>query len=151
MPEEPLQRFEKAVEAYAALRMSPARTVAQLIHAGFPIPLIRERFPEVSAAAFEPQAIVSAQNAQKRAQPEAPIVKATAVLPPHAPATDPLAEGVSFQYVPLIQCSFPHADPGEQTHFTRRNGWLELTLSTARPDAGLPYGVPARLLTMYCA
>jgi hypothetical protein len=58
--------------------------------------------------------------------------------------------GMSFQYVPLIQCSFPHADPGGQTVFTRRNGWLELTLSTARPETGLPYGVPARLLTIYC-
>ena len=56
-----------------------------------------------------------------------------------------------LQYVPLIQCSFPHMDPGAATHFSRRNGWLELTLSTARPDTGLPYGVPARLLTMYCA
>jgi hypothetical protein len=62
-----------------------------------------------------------------------------------------LSAGISFQYVPLIQCSFPHADPGDITHFSRRNGWLELTLSTARPDTGLPYGVPARLLTMFCA
>jgi hypothetical protein len=59
--------------------------------------------------------------------------------------------GISFQYVPLIQCSFPHADPGELATFTRRNGWLELTLSTTRHDSGLPYGVPARLLTIYCA
>lgn len=59
--------------------------------------------------------------------------------------------GLSFQYVPLIQCSFPHADPGEATTFSRRNGWLELTLSTARAETGLPYGVPARLLTIYCA
>jgi Plasmid encoded RepA protein len=59
--------------------------------------------------------------------------------------------GISFQYVPLIQCSFPHADPGELAMFTRRNGWLELTLSTTRRDTGLPYGVPARLLTIYCA
>jgi hypothetical protein len=66
-------------------------------------------------------------------------------------ATDPASEGISFQYVPLIQCSFPHTDPGALTHFTRRNGWLELTLSATRPDMGLPYGVPARLLTMYCA
>src|SRR6185312_7632684 len=72
-------------------------------------------------------------------------------LPRAVIAEDPLAAGVSFQYVPLIQCSFPHADPGAQTQFTRRNGWLELTLSTARPDTGLPYGVPARLLTIYCA
>jgi hypothetical protein len=61
------------------------------------------------------------------------------------------AEGISFQYVPLIQCSFPHADPGEITTFTRKNGWLELTLGTTRPESGLPYGVPARLLTIYCA
>jgi len=60
------------------------------------------------------------------------------------------AEGISFQYVPLIQCSFPHADPKHATTFTRRNGWLELTLGTTRPDVGLPYGVPARLLTIYC-
>jgi len=59
-------------------------------------------------------------------------------------------DGMSFQYVPLIQCSFPHADPGEQTLFTRRNGWLEVTLSTTRPHTGLPYGVPARLLTIHC-
>lgn len=61
------------------------------------------------------------------------------------------ANAISFQYVPLIQCSFPHADQGELSSFTRRNGWLELTLSTARKDFGLPYGVPARLLTIYCA
>lgn len=75
--------------------------------------------------------------------------------PPSPAATSPastvLSDGISFQYVPLIQCSFPHADPGALTQFTRRNGWLELTLSTARPDTGLPYGVPARLLTIYCA
>jgi len=60
-------------------------------------------------------------------------------------------EGISFHYVPLIQCSFPHADPGVARTFTRRNGWLELTLGTTRPETGLPYGVPARLLTIYCA
>jgi hypothetical protein len=60
------------------------------------------------------------------------------------------AEGISFQYVPLIQCSFPHADPKLATSFTRKNGWLELTLGTTRPEYGLPYGVPARLLTIFC-
>src|ERR1700729_2705957 len=70
---------------------------------------------------------------------------------PVSVAADSSDAGISFQYVPLIQCSFPHADPGELATFTRRNGWLELTLSTARGDTGLPYGVPARLLTMYCA
>ena len=70
----------------------------------------------------------------------------------HTTATGAIgSNAISFQYVPLIQCSFPHADPGELTTFSRRNGWLELTLSTARKDFGLPYGVPARLLTIYCA
>ena len=77
-------------------------------------------------------------------------VAATVVTSP--PANSAVAaDGVSFQYVPLIQCSFPHADPGDQPRFTRRNGWLELTLSTTRAQIGLPYGVPARLLTIYCA
>ena len=72
--------------------------------------------------------------------------------PPVRTAIDvPEQSAISFQYVPLIQCSFPHADQGELSTFTRRNGWLELTLSTARRDVGLPYGVPARLLTIYCA
>ena len=66
-------------------------------------------------------------------------------------ALDAAEEGISFHYVPLIQCSFPHADPGEARSFTRKNGWLELTLGTTRPETGLPYGVPARLLTIYCA
>jgi hypothetical protein len=84
--------------------------------------------------------------APSASRPRSVAAAATSAAPPHA-----LSEGISFQYVPLIQCSFPHADPGPLTHFTRRNGWLELTLSTGRPETGLPYGVPARLLTMYCA
>jgi len=88
--------------------------------------------------------------------PSTPPASASVQAPSSTSATGEatgaaLSEGISFQYVPLIQCSFPHADPGALTQFTRRNGWLELTLSTARPDTGLPYGVPARLLTIYCA
>lgn len=79
------------------------------------------------------------------------LPRAVAITQKNPPLPDTLREGISFQYVPLIQCSFPHTDPGALTHFTRRNGWLELTLSATRPDTGLPYGVPARLLTMYCA
>src|SRR5258708_9821595 len=59
-------------------------------------------------------------------------------------------EGISLQYVPLIQCSFPRADPKHASSFSRKNGWLELTLGTTRPEYGLPYGVPERLLTIYC-
>jgi hypothetical protein len=52
-------------------------------------------------------------------------------------------------YVPLIQCTFPHSDPGGLTSYTRRNGHLELTIATSLPTVGLPYGVPARLLAIY--
>ena len=59
-------------------------------------------------------------------------------------------ESLSFQYIPLIQCSMPHADPGSQAVFSRRNGWTEVTLATVQADRiGLPYGVPARLLTIF--
>ena len=155
--------FESACRECQARGMSPARSVAQLLHAGFAVALIRARFPQVSPAAFE-------KTVAREPVPAAPTVRIeprrTAVPMAEASAlTERLVQrllssaaapptpsaGLSFQYVPLIQCSFPHADPGAQTHFTRRNGWLELTLSTARPDAGLPYGVPARLLTMFCA
>lgn len=148
-----MARFEKAVRGYANAGMSPARTVAQLLHARFPPTLVRARFPEVAAAAFEPAraANPTVQQTNAHGMAQRIVQKALAAPTPVAVLPDALAEGVSFQYVPLIQCSFPHADPGSQTHFTRRNGWLELTFSTARPDAGLPYGVPARLLTMFCA
>ncbi len=120
----------------------------------------------VGSAAAEQGAMpaVPASVLAERVTRNAIATSAPAVTPPRTSIPTPvptsapaelagsaLSDGISFQYVPLIQCSFPHADPGALTQFTRRNGWLELTLSTARPDTGLPYGVPARLLTIYCA
>ncbi|MGB9330084.1 MAG: replication protein RepA [Steroidobacteraceae bacterium] len=106
------------------------------------------------APPLPPSAQALTQRVLAKIASPAPTLAASAhaqpILPHPGEGAD-LSEGVSFQYVPLIQCSFPHADPGAQTSFTRRNGWLELTLSTARPETGLPYGVPARLLTIYCA
>ena len=110
--------------------------------------------PVLPVGALAERVVRKTASASSRSTPPA---AASVPTRSHAPVTKPepasttLSEGISFQYVPLIQCSFPHADPGALTQFTRRNGWLELTLSTARPDAGLPYGVPARLLTIYCA
>jgi Plasmid encoded RepA protein len=114
---------------------------------------------EEAAATAVPSVVAVLQRitarivAQPTANPSRPaaIPRAFAATQESTASQEAVSEGISFQYVPLIQCSFPHADPGALTHFTRRNGWLELTLSTARPDTGLPYGVPARLLTMYCA
>jgi len=110
------------------------------------------RHASVAASCSNPlssQSITTTKTPSHRAAlpPSVPIPSATKrVLDNAVTAT----EGISFQYVPLIQCSFPHADPKDATTFTRKNGWLELTLGTTRPDAGLPYGVPARLLTIYC-
>ena len=147
---------------YAEIGLSPERTVGQLLRAGYPIAMVRERFPDAADHLFltpaEPGAVrTSHAAASKPAQEIARQVLARAVAVSHpAPLATSGDDGdrvdtVSFQYVPLIQCSFPHADPGDATSFTRRNGWLELTLSTAKAQTGLPYGVPARLLTIYCA
>jgi len=161
------EQIEKACRLYAELGFSSERIAAQLVRSGYPSDLVRARFPQLPAAAFpEPPA------SRARARQTMPKVPASAQAPTPISALLPrlsptlasdvrvqappdtaiaLASGVSFQYVPLIQCSFPHADPHDIATFTRRNGWLELTLSATRRDMGLPYGVPARLLTIYCA
>ena len=176
-----LAALDKALRIFSDMRLSPERTVAQLLKAGISPDLFRTQFPQLPDQHFAPVATDPKLRAALYAKPPATGSQRRAPLPPSAqaltqrvlqkiaapvptvaatarvsPACETslgadLSEGVSFQYVPLIQCSFPHADPGEQTCFTRRNGWLELTLSTARPETGLPYGVPARLLTIYCA
>jgi hypothetical protein len=130
----------------------------KLLAAGWPVDQLKVRFPDFPESAFQHPV---GQGAD--ATPSITTTKTQrhrAALPPSVPIPQAMkrvldnavtgAEGISFQYVPLIQCSFPHADPKEATSFTRKNGWLELTLGTTRPDAGLPYGVPARLLTIYC-
>jgi hypothetical protein len=157
--------LDDRLQRFSASGMSRAGMLAQLNLAGYPIELLRRRFPEMPDVAF---GLVKPTTPPADDQP-----KGRAATPrTHAPARDsgskdvaPTAatysrdlaqqaaaeEGISFHYVPLIQCSFPHADPGESRTFSRRNGWLELTLGTTRPETGLPYGVPARLLTIYCA
>jgi len=172
---QPDAALDKALRIYAEVGLSPERTVGQLLRAGFSPEQLRARFPGVPERLLAAPVAPDPKLRQALTRPRAPSIAAHAgqggaALPPtaaqllqplltrrvteHPAATRApaiLAGGLSFQYVPLIQCSFPHADPGATAHYTRRNGWLELTLSTARPDTGLPYGVPARLLTMYCA
>jgi hypothetical protein len=155
--------FDRAVRLYAEIGLSPERTVGQLLRAGFPVSAVRAQFPQLAENLFvvptEPHS-VRARGVSSTAVPAIAEIVAQRLLTSSAPTVAPVAlktlsgdasDGISFQYVPLIQCSFPHADPGPERSFTRRNGWLELTLSTARADTGLPYGVPARLLTIYCA
>jgi hypothetical protein len=152
-------QIEKACRLYAGFGYAPERIAAQLIRSGYPASLVRARFPSLAADAFPDVAAGKVLARSERHAPPAPNVGAQlpplTVAPPVADmaagARAALSSGISFQYVPLIQCSFPHADPGDAATFTRRNGWLELTLSATRRDTGLPYGVPARLLTIYCA
>jgi hypothetical protein len=171
--------LDERLQRFAAKGMSRAGILAQLRLAGYPVDKLRQRFPEFSDVAFGPvpastppaatvvrAALRSSPSTLPRARRESvPGGSLSAVPASRRPSeasrerpqlraqlqTAEEGDGISFHYVPLIQCSFPHADPGEAHSFTRRNGWLELTLGTTRPETGLPYGVPARLLTIYCA
>jgi hypothetical protein len=164
--------LDKRVRLYREMGFTAEKTVTQLCRFGFDHTLIASRFPTVHRDAYVATAPTKRSSRAGQSAPTAPAqLSLTRVLdrlairapgssrsaappaptPALAPCIDPSPDAISFQYVPLIQCSFPHTDPGEVTAFSRRNGWLELTLSTSRPEVGLPYGVPARLLTIYCA
>ncbi len=170
----PTELIDSRIQKYASLGYSRERTLQQLLSARLPVELLKARFAEMpdNAFAVEPPkqayGTLTSSFPAKISQPipanrtDTPKLQPIGVASrPPVPITPPVGkilqpgvtaeEGISFQYVPLIQCSFPHADPGNVSSFTRRNGWLELTLGTTRPDTGLPYGVPARLLTIYCA
>jgi hypothetical protein len=154
--------IDRHIQRYTDEEIPRPQIFAKLLAARWPLEQLRARFTEFPETAFQ---YPPSDGRPRRANEEVTGMKSPGL--PSAPisgvtrstsaatkrvvdnaVTDP--KGISFQYVPLIQCSFPHADPKDATTFTRRNGWLELTLGTTRPDAGLPYGVPARLLTIYC-
>jgi len=148
--------IDRRIEEYSKQNLSRQSILEQLLAVGWPLDQLRPRFPEFPEAMFRYPQNLSPSLARLPA-PTLPT-NTRFTLPSVAnPSVDratanavTVAEGISFQYVPLIQCSFPHADPKDATTFTRKNGWLELTLGTTRPEGGLPYGVPARLLTIYC-
>jgi hypothetical protein len=150
-------RLERAIALYREHGFPLDRMLLQLIQGGHDRDRVHRRFPDLPEAAIPHRSVALSKFREPRSSP-APTLPAPRPDPPTRPPSsappptlDAAAEGISFQYVPLIQCSFPHADPGAETTFTRRNGWLELTLSTDRPETGLPYGVPARLLTIHAA
>jgi len=130
--------------------------LAQLVADGYPAADLQPHFIGFPESAFQRVELPGPRAITPRS-PVGRLIESSVgkpVAPASAAASSARAvveEGISFHYVPLIQCSFPHADPGELASFTRKNGWLELTLGTTRPETGLPYGVPARLLTIYCA
>jgi Plasmid encoded RepA protein len=150
-----------ALQRYEAAGYSRARILARLVADGYPVDALRPLFAQFPDSAFVRAELPGPRAPTLRGLPSgwtppAPVAEAPRTETPTVTPTPPVngstaLEGISFHYVPLIQCSFPHADPRELTSFTRRNGWLELTLGTTRPETGLPYGVPARLLTIYCA
>jgi len=147
--------IDRRIQQYTQMNFSRERMLQQLLAAKWPLDQLKARFPEFPETAFRHPENTAALTALPA--PRITTSATTAATSPRVPPVTPAAQvlqsavsGVSFQYVPLIQCSFPHADPKQATNFTRKNGWLELTLGTTRPDVGLPYGVPARLLTIYC-
>ena len=148
--------IDRRIEQFTAQNLPRAAILERLLAARWPLEQLKSRFAEFPDSAFRHPAPESRAGESARIAPAA--VRAQPVSPSIAnPSVDralkqaeSAVEGISFQYVPLIQCSFPHADPKHAATFTRRNGWLELTLGTTRADVGLPYGVPARLLTIYC-
>lgn len=156
-------RLRRQVQKYAAKGVRRPRILLDLTLAGHPPDVLQRIFPDIPAAfAAQPDVTPSVIGppAPQRIKPSAPFDAApsrTAPAPPVSqwlPRPLPGEEGqppepVSFQFVPLIQCSYPHTDPGTLQAFVRRNGWLEVRLGTTRPDCGLPYGIPARLLTIY--
>ena len=156
--------IDRRIAKYESDGLDRAQILEQLLAARWPIDQLRERFSEFPDGAFRhPETsvkpTVSPVSVPLKVLPSAstPIINRATVNAVSAgdfaaagAAMDAAATGISFQYVPLIQCSFPHADPKLASSFTRKNGWLELTLGTTRPEYGLPYGVPARLLTIYC-
>lgn len=148
--------IDSRIAKFESQGLSRAKILEQLLAARWPMEQIRERFSEFPDSAFSyPTPTSDSQLRDQRAS----AVATTKIDPTKRESkdcatafadADTAARGISFQYVPLIQCSFPHADPKLASSFTRKNGWLELTLGTTRPECGLPYGVPARLLTIYC-
>jgi Plasmid encoded RepA protein len=142
--------IDRRIQEYADQQMSRQAILERLLASRWPLEQLKARFAEFPESAFRYSDNPTTPTASKPpASPALPSVAPPSVDRALVQAVT-AAEGISFQYVPLIQCSFPHADPKHATTFTRKNGWLELTRGTTRPEAGLPYGVPARLLTIYC-
>src|ERR1700680_2469046 len=137
VPADDRLRFERAARLFAQIGLAPERAVAQLLRQGFAVAQVRAKYPTLPDDLFVVPTDVSAVT---RSTPNTPGTfhpssgKGAALVPPSAqvfaqrvlmktiatssaaatPGAAPitvLPDGLSFQYVPLIQCSFPHADP----------------------------------------
>lgn len=156
--EDALARARKDVNLLEPLGLSPERICLMLVprHSRAVLQAI---FPGVDIP--EPQRPAVNRNVTPRAEASVPSSPAAPLgsvvnsvrseLPELASQLSERAPELAFQYVPLIQCTFPHSEQPGITTYTRCNGRLELTIATSQEDVGLPYGVPARLLTIYAA
>lgn len=149
--------IDRRIKAYESQGLTRLTILERLLEARWPIEHLKARFPEVPHTAFRypdggvlPSPPIALPLGMPPVTVSTATAKSVAAVGIQRAVKQAVEEGISFQYVPLIQCSFPHADPKSAATFTRKNGWLEMTLGTTRPDVGLPYGVPARLLTIYC-
>src|SRR5580658_9817029 len=82
--------LDRAVRLYAEIGLSPERTVGQLLRAGYPIAMVRARFPDAAEHLFlipaEPGAVrTSHAAALKPAQEIARQVLARALAVTHPP------------------------------------------------------------------
>jgi hypothetical protein len=111
------------MQRYGAAGYSRARMLAQLVADGVPPAELEPHFPDFPATAFQRVTIPG----PRAVTPRLPGPPAGALAPrganPVAAATTAgravgvaLEEGISFHYVPLIQCSFPHADQIGRAH-----------------------------------
>jgi hypothetical protein len=145
--------IDRRIEQYRRLGCSRELMLQEMLAAGLPLDTLKARFPEFPDSRFRrPENTHSHISPRPATMPPPSVANPTVDHANHPTVIGQVtaAEGISFQYLPLIQCSFPHTDPKQAATFSRKNGWLELTLGTTNPEVGLPYGVPARLLTIYC-
>jgi hypothetical protein len=116
----------------------------------YPLEVLKTEFSELDV-----ERLINPSQPAERKQPRrslvvaSPLASVADIPAPVLPVPGELLnDSLSYLYVPLIQCSLPHSEV-EATSFTRRNGRLELMIAASKPEYGLPYGVPARLLTIF--
>ena len=157
--DEAVTRAQADVDQLQTLGL-PAERICIMLRRRHSTAVLQRIFPNVQLSDDEPplKRVIGAEAALPSASPAASVVppstatdsSRTAPPTPDRAVTQEARE-LAFQYVPLIQCTFPHSEQVGVNSYTRRNGRLELTVATSREGVGLPYGVPARLLSIFSA
>jgi hypothetical protein len=107
--------LDERLQRFAALGMSRAGMLAQLTLAGYPVELLRSRFPEFPDVAFgigspttPAQDAATSRRVEARSPGNRPVRRTPAsAQPPETPTrarATAAEEGIAFHYVPLIQC-----------------------------------------------